>query len=363
MPGAWMRLGELLDADIAVLGSRLLGSARAGFDWWVEELRGMAPAALRPSGGSRLVAEPQGAGQYLLVRRDGRTRLHTPGRTRPQVSLRLANSEVLIRQVSAPPLLPARDLRQMMALDVDRLTPFRAEEVYMDVVAPAAPAGSAGVRPAVVGVVPRAIADQAMAEAQAAGLEPSGLVAAGEGDTVLDFLPAMRAVGALGPMRRGSGVWWSGVAVLVAVNIGCWIWRDSRSLADLQAAVAAQQPQVQRVVALRLLLMAEAQRRRALAAALAADEPLRALDAVSRALPDQAWVQRATFASASIRLAGYHEPGVDVVSALKREPLLANVQSVSSQGTASDGAAGASTGDPFDVSADVAGQPGRTGSL
>ncbi len=358
-----MRLGELLDADIAVLGPRLVASARAGFDWWVEELRGMAPAALHTSGGDRLMAEPQGAGQYLLVRRDGRTRLHTPGRTRAQVALRLADAAVLVRQVNAPPL-PARDLRQMMALDVDRLTPFRAEEVYLDVVLPAAPAGSADVRPAVVGVVSRAVADQAVAEAQAAGLEPSGLVVTGEGDTVLDFLPAMRAAGALGSARHGAGFWWTAVAVLVALNVGCWIWRDSRSLADLQAAVTAQQPQVQRVAALRASLTAETQRRHTLAAALAADEPLRALDTVSRALPDQAWVQRASFAAASIRLAGYHEPGVDVVPALKREPLLANVQSVSSEVAASDSgasASGAGAGDPFDVSADLDGAPARTG--
>ena len=360
-----MRLGELLDADVAVLGPRLLGSARASFDWWVEELQGMVPASLRAAGGSgrRRVAERQGAGRYVLVGRDGRARPHTPGRAPVQAALRLADDEVLVRRLNAPPL-PTRDLRRMMALDVDRLTPFRADEVYIDVVLPPPPAGSLATRPILVGVVARAVADLAVMEARAAGLEPSGLIAAGEGEAVLAFLPAMRSAGALGAARRGAGLGWTAVAALVALNVGYWIWRDSRSLSDLQAAVVAQQPQVQRVAALRASLTAETQRRCALAAALAADEPLRALDAVSRALPDQAWVQRATFASASIRLAGYHTPGVDVVPALKREPLLANVQSVSSEVAASDSgasASGAGAGDPFDVSADLDGAPARTG--
>ena len=354
-----MRLGELLDADIAVLGPRLLGSARDGVDWWAEELQGMVPAALRTAGGRgrRLVAERQGAGRYVLVERDGRARPHMLGRAPVKAVLRLAASVVLVRHLNAPPL-PDRDLRRMMALDVDRLTPFRAEEVYIDVVLPPQPAGPLAKRPVLVGVVSRAVADLAVVEARAAGVEPSGLIAAAEGGAVLDFLPAMRSAGALGRGRRGAGLWWTAVAALVALNVGCWIWRDSRSLSDLQAAVAAQQPQVQRVAALRASLTAETQRRRALVAALAADEPLRALDAVSRALPDQAWVQRATFAPASIRLAGYHTPGVDVLAALKREPLLANVQRVSSEGAASDsggGAGGGGAGDPFDVSADLAG--------
>ena len=231
-------------------------------------------------------------------------------------------------------------------------------------VLPTPTAGSLATRPVLVGVVARAVADLAVMEARAAGLEPSGLIAAGEGEAVLDFLPAMRSAGALGRTRGRAGLWWTAVAALVALNVGCWIWRDSRSLSDLQAAVTAQQPQVQRVAALRASLIAEIQRRRGLAAALAADEPLRALDAVSRALPDQAWVQRATFAPASIRLAGYHTPGVDVVAALKREPLLANVQSVSSEGAASDNGAGAGAGraaDPFDVAADIAGYPVSAG--
>ncbi len=353
-----MRLGELLDADIAVLGPKLFDSARTGLDWWLEELQGMVPASLRAAGGSgrRLIAERQGAGRYVLVGRDGRARPHAPGRSPVQAALQLADDAVLVRRLNAPPL-PGRDLRRMMALDVDRLTPFRAGEVYIDVVLPPPPPGSLATRPVLVGVVARAVADLAVMEARAAGLEPAGLIAAGEGEAVLDFLPAMRSAGALGRSRGGAGLWWTAVAALVALNVGFWIWRDSRSLADLQVAVAAQQPQVQRVAALRASLMAEMQRRRGLAAALAADEPLRALDAVSRALPDQAWVQRATFAAASIRLAGYHTPGVDVVAALKREPLLANVQSVSSEGAA--GASGA--GDPFDVSADLAGPPAPTG--
>ena len=351
-----MSLGEWLDADVAVLGPKLVETCRAGFDWWIGELRDMAPAALRASRvGGRPVAERTATGEYVLVRGDGRTRPHTPGRSAVQAALRLPPEAVLTRSVQAPPL-PERDLRRMMALDIDRLTPFRAQDVYLDVARGAEAAEGAGARPVLIGVTPRGVAELALAEARAAGLEPTAMIAAGEGGRTLDFLPAMRAAGAVGSAHRAAGMWWTVVAALVVLNVGCWIWRDSRSLSELQSAVDAQQPQVRRVAALRASLRAEAQRRRGLAEALAADEPLRALDAASRALPDAAWVQRATFAAGSVRLAGYHKPGVDVVAALKRDPLFVNVQNASSEpGTASE--AGPDGGDPFDVSADLAAPP------
>jgi general secretion pathway protein L len=349
-----MRLGELLDADLAVLGPKLIEAARAGFDWWVGELQGMAPAGLRTwsAGGGRPVAERAVDGDYVLVGRDGRPRRYAPARVAVRAALRLPVEAVLTLSVQAPPL-PERDLRRMMVLDIDRLTPFRAEEVYLDVVAEPSPsAGASGARPVLVGVTPRAIADAALADARAVGLEPSALIAAGEAGQTLDFLPAMRRAGALGPGRRTAKLWWAVVAVLLAANVGGGVWRDCRGLAELQAAVAAQRPQVQRVAALRASLLAEAQRRRVLAAALADDEPLRALDAASRALPDAAWVQRAAFTATSIRLAGFHPPGLDVVAALRRDPRFTQVQSASSDaGVVSQ--AGALSSDPFDVSADL----------
>ena len=212
--------------------------------------------------------------------RDGRSRPHYAGRTPVQAALTLPSDVVLVRELNTPPL-PDRDLRRMMALDIDRLTPFQAADVYLDVAASMTAPEAPGVRRILLGVIQRSTADRALIEAREAGLEPSALVASGVNGRALDFLPAMRAAGVFGRRRRATVLWWSAVATLVLLNVGCWIWRDERDLAALQAVVAAQQPQVQHAVAVRATFLAEAQRRQALRASLAADEPLRALDAAN----------------------------------------------------------------------------------
>ena len=347
-----MRAGELLDSDLAVLGPRLAAAVRTGLAWWLGELRAMVPAALRQGGGAsmRLAAERQDGGGYILHDRDGRTRVHRSGGTPIPVALRLPPAIALLRHVPAP-ALAERDLRRMVALDVDRLTPFDAEEVYLDLaVRPVGEAG--GGRRVLLGVMLRSVADEAAAHALAAGLRPAALsVDAGDG-TVLDFAPAMRAAGALDRRGHAAGWWWSAVAALVALNVACWVWRDVHDLADLQASVAAQRPQVERVAALRRSVLAETARRHALATALQADAPLRALDAASRALPDGVWVQRASFTASAVRLAGRRPPGLDVVAALRREPVFRNVEGAATDAGAASGSS--TDGDPFDVSADLA---------
>lgn len=124
---------------------------REFFDWWLGQLADLLPARLRRSGaraGDALVIAPLGPlgdvdAVAASLRRGGK---ETPlGRYplggsgfaglprasgKPAV-LRLRESDVLQKTVSLP-LAAERELRQVLAFEMDRETPFTAEELYWD---------------------------------------------------------------------------------------------------------------------------------------------------------------------------------------------------------------------------------------
>ena len=333
-----MSLGDILNTDLDVVSLRL----REGFAWWLDELAVMAaPAFSKSRRRVKTTAERCKDGTYLIRSADHPDRLHTPGGSKVLAALVLPDPVVLTRTLASPPM-PERDIRRMLTLDLDRLTPFRADAAYHDIrVAPAADAG--GKRQVRLGVVSRAHADAALAEAQAAGIRPAAVIALREDAEAFDFLPAMRASGAAETPGAASKYLWTAVGLLLALNIGLAIWRDVEDLSRLQAEVASQQPLVERI----RLLRREADEQPALAraAARAAGEPLRVLNALSEALPRDAWVQRLAWDGASVRVVGLRRNDTDVIGALRREPLFVNVRDADASSTAS--------AEGFDILADV----------
>ena len=84
-----------------------------------------------------------------------------------------------------------------------------------------------------------------------------------------------------------------------------------------------------------------------------AHEPLRILDAATRALPKGQWVQRSEWNGRAGRLVGFNQPGFDVLAAL-RGPALTTPRSL-----LADMPTKTAAGDePFDVMADAVGYGG-----
>src|SRR3546814_5525286 len=84
-------------------------------------------------------------------------------------------------------------MRRLLAFDLDRLTPFRPQDVYFDIILPANGTGER-VR-AQLGVVPRARAHALIDQARSAGLEATAMgrwrTTGGDGMD-FDFLRQMR---------------------------------------------------------------------------------------------------------------------------------------------------------------------------
>ncbi len=318
----------------------------AGLAWWVGELVGILPAPARRWFETRpsLTAEPLAEGGYRLTR-NGRVVMEAAGdarRPRP-VSLRLPREAALIRETPAP-AIPDHDLRRMLELDIDRLTPFRPDQVFVDVVVEGAP------RRAVVAAIQRVLAVAALERARASGLDPRvlGVAASSSAEAALDFLPKMREAQLAPRPSANRTLIWGAVVFLAAANLGAAIGRDMLDVRALRARIESQRPRVSQVQALRRKVLSEEHRRADIISRRADSEPLRMLDALAGAVPDGAWVDRLVFDGQSVRVSGYRQDQVDVAAALRAAPRLANVRN-SGTGVLTRQAAG----QPFDLTVDL----------
>jgi general secretion pathway protein L len=337
-------LSGFLSADVNTIWPWV----RSGLVWWRDELIGMLPVGARAAFEMRpsLTAEPLADGGYRLTRH-GRTvmqSLAASGRRRP-VTLRLPREAALIREAPAPPVAD-RDVRRMLELDIDRLTPFRAEQVFVDVVP-----GAAGSRSALVAAIPRERAIEAFERASSAGLDPRalGLAGATAAEEALDFLPRMREAKAVAAPRFGPGMVWGVVALLVLANVGVAVGRDMLRLHGLRQQIEAEQPQVADAQALRRKVLGETRRRDDILQRRAAGEPLRVLDTLTNALPPGAWVDRLAWDGKAVRIGGYRQEQIDVAAALRMSPQVSNVRNSGTEILTRQTA-----GLPFDVTADIA---------
>ena len=335
-----MTLSELLNSDMTTLGQWLV----EGLRWWTAELTGMLPASARGWFETRpsLSAEPIPGGGYRFTR-DGRLVMEGPARGRQPraVTLRLPREAALVREVPAP-ALPERDLKRMLALDIDRLTPFRADQVFVDVIP--------GTPRALVAAIRREDALAALEQARSAGLDPRALGLAGGSvrEQALDFLPVMRQAHATEGPSAGRRMIWAAIGVLVLANLAAAVGRDMLELHGLQQKLDAQQPAVARVANLRKHVLAEDARRADILARRTDGEPLRMLDSVTGAVPAGAWVDRLAFDGRSVRISGYRQDQIDITAALRGAPRLTNVRNSGGEVLTRQAA-----GQPFDVTADL----------
>ncbi len=279
----------LLTMDMTTLG-RLL---RRGWDAWTAELTAALPAHFRRTSGPVIATLEDGG---LIFRRQGR-----PVTATATALAAVPAEAVLIGEFDYPVLAPD-DLRQALALDLDRLTPFRADEVAFDVEILSAPEQRGGVGRIALGLVRRRDLDGLAAGFAARGYRPSGfaLVEVGSGRVRFAFggTVAKHATSSrLLPWLRLA------VGLFLLLDLGLVVERDRQSLAELRAAVEAERPLIERARNLRAKVETEEARRRALGAG-GATTTLALLDEVTRLLPDGAYLERLSIDGGRLHLAG-----------------------------------------------------------
>ena len=351
-----MTLQELLNADMRSIG----GLIRQGFAWWIDELTALLPPGWRGrfSSRPRLLAEPVAAGGWRYWK-DGRSLPEDGARraARAGVGLVLPPGAVLTREVQFP-RLPLADVRRMVALDLDRLSPLRPELVFVDVEVLDRDS-AAGRQTVLVGVLPREAAARQLEAAREEGLSPRALsVAVAEGGpqgapgSRFDFLPAVRRAAGEAPGGGPARYWWVAVAALLAIDLGVLIGRDILDVSRLRDAVAGQRGAVNAVHALRRRVEGENAQRRDLVARGTRNDPLRMLGALTVAIPAGAWVRRLEWNGQSLRVVGYKSAEVDMFAALRGSPAFTNPRAATA-----DAASPPGPGQPFDIIADAGKKP------
>jgi len=221
--------------------------------------------------------------------------LQRAGESRSRAKLALGPNESLLRRVSFP-AATEENLRQVLAFEMDRLTPFRVDDVYFDyrIAGRDAAAGTVAV---ILGVARRDIVDARIAQLRDLGVNLQGVTLRDDlaaGPSALELMPSeqrgMRESANQRNLRLGLSV---AVALLLIAVLALPIWRKR------EAAIAM----------LPLLAKAEAEARATEAIAREVDRQvadynylhgrkygtqpaLAYVEELSRLLPDNTWLQQ-----------------------------------------------------------------------
>jgi general secretion pathway protein L len=328
LQGAQMNIKDILNADLPTVAQWM----RRGISWWLDELSHALPVSWRKHMSSQGEVVAEFDERSVSFRgRSGQTLdpVALSGRERGNVKIVVPLRRVLTRVLEFP-ILPMTDIRRMVALEIDRLTPFREGTAYFDTELIRRDA-ERGRQQILLGVLPKSAANDVLSRAEQLGVVPMAFCAStGVGSNVhFDFLPALRAAGGTLGARARVPYWWIAVAFLMVLNVAVLSYRDSADVDSLQQIVDSQASPVQVAMRLRAKVEAEASRRAALVEHLRKNSPLHMIDAVTKALPANAWVQTFEWNGQTIHIVGYSNGPAGILRSLESSPSLHNARTMS----------------------------------
>jgi general secretion pathway protein L len=320
------------------------------FSWWAGQLADLARHGLRPHGDTPAAArEPDallvvplgepaaGIAEVELVQRrrgvttpvgrfalDGAVPDGMAGRRGPVVlslaAVPVLAPLVLTREVALP-LAAEQGLRTALRFEMDRLTPFRADDVFWDC-RKLRRDRARGVLLVDLAVVPKATVAPLLAALRRAGLAPAAL----EGrlaDGRLRRIP-LGQDGSDQAARAQRLVWAAGAAcaALALAVLITPLLRQSLALQDAEDQIAALRPQMAMVDALRRRLAGDVGA--AAAARAHAGDTLVALATLTDLLPDDTFLSMLSLQHGRLRVEGQSAAATRLIGALSEEPHIRN---------------------------------------
>ena len=244
------------------------------------------------------------------------------------VTLRLPAGQVLRPNVEVP-IAAAENLREVLAFEMDRHTPFSADEVLFDfrVTGSDAELQRLGIE---LLVARKRDVDRALALAGTMGLSPECVTgpAAGEpGAEDFNLLPRADRPRPSRLVPRLVAMTAVVTLVLAGVTLGLWFERQQETLERLEARVAelraatGETGRLEQKVAHLLAVsgyLVEQKRRR--------PQMVEILDEVTRRLPDEHWLISYSFRNGTVRLAGYSDDPSSVLRLLEQSSLFSEAR-------------------------------------
>lgn len=331
-------------ADRIGSGFRLCGTF---FAWWIGELAAMVPRRLvhwskrrrrrllllpdAGQNGCRACRERDGRRQEVMfigIDADERvqSRLHDEVAEADEIVLLLPASAALCRIVNLPRLDDAT-LAQLIPNELDRFTPFSAEEAWFDW-RPLPSASDAERRKIELVVMPADRTAAALALAQRLRISPHRVGLDGDsGEPPFDLLRWRSKPRATSLLPRLAYI--AAAALLVALIVAivsAWDAREEDTLVSLRQAVTAirrdaevgdRQRRELVILRERAIFLDTLQKRRLLAADIAA---------LTLALPDDAWLHALQFNGGRLQIGGQARDAAELIQRIETQDGLRNAQ-------------------------------------
>jgi general secretion pathway protein L len=319
------------------------------FAWWKEQMRDLVPASLRPSSGRTwrrtLVIAPESpdlsAVELFMQGRSGETSLgrhelnsaglretlaRLPRALRTTSVLRISHDLLLEREITLP-LAAEHDLKRVVTYEMDRLTPFRADEVFWScLVGKRDPARSRiHVR---ITVVPYLRVEAILTALLQAGLAPARLAAGGAAEPqriipLTEDRPAHRWLGANGPRVHAYALGCCGVLAAVAIALPFVL--QTVASARLDTRVEAIKPQVMEAEKLRKKIANGVTTADAIAAARnQLGTPLQSIALLTDLLPDDTYLTALSVRQRKLTISGRSAAAARLIGAMAAHPLIHN---------------------------------------
>jgi general secretion pathway protein L len=311
------------------------------FDWWGRHLLELVPAGLRNGalGADALIADAGTPGQISLLRRRrgveqrlGTVRLDDPaapllratltGRPRGEtVLLRLPAGDVLERSVTLP-LAAERDPERVLGYEMERLTPFTADEVYWGYGVLDRDRARARLVLRLT-VVPRARIASLVEMLSNHGGRP-GLLEAVTPGGMRSITLSHEGAAARQPWQSAR-VMGATAAILALLVLASPFLRQSLELADLQERLDAMAPDIRKVEQLRRTINGAGAGGDAVAAETRRlGDTLEALAAITEILPDDSYLTEFTMRERKMTLSGLATSAPKLISSLSSDPRIRN---------------------------------------
>jgi general secretion pathway protein L len=271
------------------------------------------PSGPRATQPDRVMLDDAGLARLRVLR------ARTPGAA---VRLRLRPGSLLERDVVLP-LAAERALDRVLQYEMDRLTPFSAAETFWGwrITRRERAHGRLHLR---LTLGPRAPIAPILAKLASVGAGPALLEApahpGGEGWRRIDLSHQGQRIGRTALMVRASLVF---CGVLLLALIALPFLRQSLEVASVEARIAALEPSVADAARLRRGIEAQSSGISMLAAARGqVGDPLRAIAAVTDALPDDSWLTDLVLEQRRLRIDGQSRKAVQLIARLAANPAI-----------------------------------------
>ena len=320
--------------------------------WWTGELAQLVPERFARLGGRTRIPVVEVAGDELILvepksavgpqsrvaiaaldeaqkRQAVRGMLERAGEQRMRVRVCLCQGEALLRRVTMP-RATEENLAQVLAFEMDRLTPFRADDVYFDyrVVARDAAAAQIVVQ---LAMARRELVDALVAKVRALGASVQGVTL--REDLELDLLPTeQRGERETARERLVHRALAGAVIVLALIALLLPVWEKREAVLAMHPLVAKAKQEAEATDAVARELERQVSDYNYLNAKKYATHPVAAfIEEVSRVFPDNTWVQQLDVKwsgkTREVQVSGETVSSSKLIELLEQSPLLQNAAS------------------------------------